>query len=110
MKKLFAPLILIALFAIIVIQLGKNKSVSENRIYNYDKDKAILVKTKTIKSTSINSNASFTGVFNANMETRINADVQGKILRYFIKEGDRVKKGQALVKIDDLLLQLQLKS
>ncbi len=110
MKKLFAPLILIALLAIIIIQLGKNKEVSENRIYNYDKEKSILVTTKTIKSSSIDTDASFTGIFNANMETKINADVQGKILRYYIQEGDHVKKGQKLVKLDDELLQLQLKS
>ncbi len=105
-----APLILIALIAIIIIQLGKNKTVSENRIYNYNKEKAILVTTMKINNSSIEADASFTGVFNANMETKINADVQGKILRYYVKEGDHVKKGQKLVKIDDELLQLQLKS
>ncbi len=110
MKKLIPILFLVGIFAIIVIQLMKNKDVSESRIYNYDKEKEIIVKTQNVSNSAIDANTEFSGIFNANMETKINAEVQGKILRYYVNEGQQVKKGQKLIKIDDQLLQLQLQS
>ncbi len=110
MKKIIPILFLVGIFAIIVIQLMKNKEISESRIYNYDREKAVIVTTQNVSNSAIDARAEFSGVFNANRETKINADVQGKILRYFVNEGQQVKKGQKLVKIDDQLLQLQLQA
>lgn len=110
MKKIISILILIALFAIIIVQLKSNKDVAENRVYQYDKEKVIIVHTEQLKSVNIDAQQLFTGVFEANKDAKINADLQGKITRFYVDEGSVVKKGQSLVKLDDALLRLQLES
>ncbi|MBL1279812.1 MAG: efflux RND transporter periplasmic adaptor subunit [Fluviicola sp.] len=110
MKKTISILTLLALVAIVIVQLLANKAVSENRIYYYDKEKAIIVQAQKIEFEQINHAYEFTGTFAANKDARINADVQGKIMKYYVSEGSEVVKGQMLVKIDDELLQLQLKT
>ncbi len=110
MKKITGILILVALIAIIVIQLAGNKKISENRIYQYDKEQATFVHTEKIQLANAGGNHLFTGTFEANKEVKINADVQGKILRIYVQEGAHVRKGQNLIKLDDQLLRLQLKT
>ena len=110
MKKITGILILVALIAIIVIQLARNKDTSENRIYQYDKEQITLVHTDKIQLANASGDHLFTGTFEAEKEVKINADVQGKILRIYVEEGTHVKKGQNLIKLDDQLLRLQLKS
>ncbi|HIP31784.1 MAG TPA: efflux RND transporter periplasmic adaptor subunit [Crocinitomicaceae bacterium] len=110
MKKIINILILLALVAIVVVQLLSNKKTSENRVYHYDKQKAIIVNTQTIAIADINSKHEFTGTFDANKDAKINADFGGKITRFYVDEGSKVRKGQTLIKLDDVLLKLQLKA
>lgn len=110
MKKIINILILVALIALVIVQLKSNKSVVENRVYQYDKEKPIAVNTLELRPTDTNIDYSFTGTFEADKESKINADVQGKITRFYVDQGDKVKKGQSIVKIDDSLLQLQLQT
>ena len=49
MKKIINILILLALVAIVVIQLMGNKKIAENRVYHYDKEQAIIVAVKKEK-------------------------------------------------------------
>lgn len=110
MKKLTGILILIALAVLIVVQLKGNKEISENRIYQYDKEQEIIVHTEKIQLAYGEGDYSFTGIFEAYKEVKINADVQGKIVKMYIDEGASVKKGQNLIKLDDQLLKLQLQA
>lgn len=110
MKNLTGILILLALAAIVVLQLVGNKEISENRIYQYDKEQTIIVHSKKVQRENAGSEHLFTGTFEASKEVKINADVQGKIVRMYVDEGASVKKGQNLIKLDDQLLKLQLKS
>lgn len=109
MKKITGILILLALVAIVVIQLASNKAESENRIYQYDKDQMILIDTKTIDSHAGNMSNEYTGTFNAAEEVKISPEMPGKIVRIYADEGSNVKKGQTLIKLDDELFQLELK-
>jgi membrane fusion protein (multidrug efflux system) len=52
----------------------------------------------------------FTGIFEPNRETKISAEMQGKINQIMVDAGSAVTKGQTLVQLDDALLQLQLQS
>ena len=110
MKKITGILILIALFAIVVVQLMNNKNTSKNRVYNYDKEKVITIHSEIIKLNNTNGQSVFTGTFDAIMDARINADLQGKITHFYVDAGSVVKKGTPLVKLDNSLLQLQLES
>jgi len=110
MKKIIGILILVALLAVVVVQLKTNKNISENRVYQYDKEKAIIVHAEKIVATNVDSKHSFTGTFDANKDARINADIQGKITVFHIDAGSVVKKGEPLVQLDAALLRLQLES
>ena len=110
MKKIINILILVALVAIVVVQLKGNKSIAVNRVYHYDKEQAIIVDALKVKNETVDAQYQFTGTFDANQEARINADIQGKIVKYFVDQGSTVKKGQKLVQIDNSLLQLQLQA
>ena len=108
MKKIINILILVALIIIIVLQLKNNKTIVENRIYHYDKENPIIVQAQTVKPQKLDLDESFTGFFDAQKDARINADIQGKIIAYYVDAGSTVKKGQPLVRLDDELLKLQL--
>lgn len=108
MKKIINILILIALLVLIGLKLKGNKDIVKNRIYQYDKEKPIKVFTQKIALESINAKQQFTGTFEANNEVKVNADVQGKIVKYYVDEGAKVRKGQALVKLDASLLYTSL--
>jgi len=110
MKKIIGILILVALGGVIFVQLESNKTLSENRVYHYDKEKAIAVHTSKVSTASIDVKQDFTGTFDANKDARINSDLQGKIVQFYVDAGSVVKKGQALVKLDDALLNLQLEA
>ncbi|MFT7344277.1 MAG: membrane fusion protein (multidrug efflux system) [Lentimonas sp.] len=110
MKKGIGILILIALLALIVVQLMGNKEISENRVYQYDKEQEIGVHTEKVQLAYGEENHSFTGTFEAFKEVKINADVQGKIVKMYVDEAATVKKGQNLIKLDDKLLILQLQT
>ena len=110
MKKIIGILILVALGAVIFIQLKSNKTLSENRVFHYDKEKPITVHTAKVSASSIDVKQDFTGTFDANKDARINADLPGKIVQFYVDAGSVVKKGQALVKLDDALLKLQLQA
>ncbi len=110
MKKIINILILIALLVLIGLKLKGNKDIVENRIYQYDKEKAIKVFTQKIALETVNANQQFTGTFEANKEVKVNADVQGKIVKYYVDEGAKVHKGQTLVKLDASLLNTSLET
>ncbi|HIE45109.1 MAG TPA: biotin/lipoyl-binding protein [Flavobacteriaceae bacterium] len=108
MKKIINILILVALLVIIGLKLKGNKEIVKNRIYQYDKEQPIKVFAQKATQGKINYSQLFTGTFEANKEVKVNADVQGKITKYFVDEGAKVYKGQALVKLDASLLNIKL--
>jgi RND family efflux transporter MFP subunit len=108
MKNIINILILVALLVLIGLKLKGNKDIVKNRIYQYDKEKAIKVFTQKIALESVKANQEFTGTFEANKEGKIIADIQGKIVKYYVDEGARVRKGQPLVKLDASLLYTSL--
>ncbi len=110
MKRIIGIVILLGIFAIIALQLMANKKVSENRIYKYDKEAPIYVHAQKVERQSLATTKSFTGTFEPLNEVKVNADVQGNIVKMYVKEGDYLKKGQSILKIDDQMLRLKLKA
>ncbi len=109
-KAIIYIIVALALIAITVIQLKKNKDTTVNRVYQYDKEQAINVQAITLKLESVKNDISFTGTFEPNKETRISAEIQGKINSVLVDVGSTVRKGQALVHLDNSLLKLQLQT
>ncbi len=111
MKKSIIYIVLaLVLIAIVVIRLKSNKETTENRVYHYNKEEAINVQAITLNPESINNDISYTGTFEPNKETKVSADIQGKINLVLTDIGSIVKKGEALVQLDNSILKLQLQT
>ncbi len=110
MKKVLYIIIPLALIAIVVIKLKSNKEIAKNKVYQYDKEKAINVQIDTIKSELIGKEFAYSGTFEPNKETKLSTEIQGKINDVLVDVGTFVKKGQSLIQLDNSLLKLQLQS
>ena len=116
MKKILSYLIpAVILFGIvggIAFKLKKNKAVSVERVYQNDPAEMPVPNSKPIEPLppTATGDLQFTGVFEPNRETKISAEVQGKINKIMVDAGSVVSKGQTLVQLDNSLLQLQLQS
>lgn len=111
MKKAIIYIVVgLALIAIMVFQLKKNKETTVSRVYQYDKEQAIHVQAITLKLESAENELSYPGTFEPNKETKVSADIQGKINSVLVDVGSTVKKGQSLIQLDNSLLKLQLQT
>lgn len=110
LKKILYVIIPLALIAVVAIRLKKNKEITTERVYQYDKEEAIRVGVDTVRLETISPEFSYAGTFEPNRETKLSAEMQGKVNLVSVDAGDRVKKGQALVQLDNALLKLQLQS
>jgi RND family efflux transporter MFP subunit len=111
MKKTIIYIVLaLALTAIVVVRLKSNKETTENRVYQYNKEVAINVQAITLEPESVNNDISYPGTFESNKETKVSADIQGKINLVLVDIGSIVKKGETLIQLDNSLLKLQLQT
>lgn len=110
MKKVLYIIIPVALIAIVIIRLKTNKDTVKERVYHYDKEQAINVSVDTIKSETIGADFLYSGTFEPNKETKISAEIQGKVNDVLVDIGSTVSKGQTLIQLDNSLLKLQLQA
>ncbi|MDY0102055.1 MAG: efflux RND transporter periplasmic adaptor subunit [Lentimicrobium sp.] len=109
-KKIIYIVVALGLIAFTVYKLKSNKETTQNRVYQYNKEQAINVQAITIKFESVNNDISYPGTFEPNKETKVSTDIQGKIISVLVDAGSLVKKGQALIQLDNSLLKLQLQT
>jgi len=109
-KSIIYTVVALALIAITVFQLTKNKETTVSRVYQYDKEQAINVQAITLKLEQVENDITYTGTFEPNKETKISAEIQGKINSVRVDLGSSVKKGQALIQLDNTMLKLQLQT
>lgn len=109
-KTIIYIVVALALIALMVFQLKSNKETTDNRVYHYNKEQAIHVQVITLKLESVENDLSYTGTFEPYKETKISSDIQGKINSVLVDAGSAVRKGQALVQLDNSLLKLQLQA
>ena len=110
MKKIIWIIAGVAVVGLMMFKLLSNKKTTENRIYQYDKEKPISVSVDTIRLQNIVDAGNYTGTFEPNKETKISADIQGKINAVLVDVGSYVSKGQTLIQLDNSLLKLQLQT
>lgn len=108
MKRINTIIIIIGLLGLIVLQLAQNKKEAENRVYLYDKEAPVSVFGELVKEKTSVQEKRYSGIFESMNEVKVGADIQGKITQIFVNEGQKVSKGQALLKMDDEMFQLQL--
>lgn len=110
MKKIIWIIAGVAVVGMMIFKLLSNKKTTENRVYQYDKEKPISVSVDTIRLQNIVDAGNYTGTFEPNKETKISADIQGKINAVLVDVGSYVSKGQTLIQLDNSLLKLQLQT
>ncbi|MAY84330.1 MAG: efflux transporter periplasmic adaptor subunit [Flavobacteriales bacterium] len=110
LKKALYVIIPLAIIAIVVIKLKNNKEITQSKVYQYDKEQAINVQVDTLKLENVNAEFSYSGTFEPNKETKISAELQGKINTILVDVGSVVSKGQTLIQLDNSLLKLQLQT
>ncbi len=110
LKKAIYIIIPLILIAIVVFKLKTNKEITQSKVYQYDKEQSINIQADTLQLELINYEVSFSGTFEPNKETKISAEIQGKINDVLIDLGSVVKKGQSLMQLDNSLLKLQLQT
>lgn len=102
-------LIPLALIAIVAIRLRTNLKTAQEKVYVYDKEAPVPVKADSVRLLAYVGNISFPGVFSASRESRLSAEMPGRIVRFDADVGDYVSRGQTLVETDKELLSLQLR-
>ena len=110
LKKVLYVIIPLAIIAIVVIKLKTNKEITQSKVYQYDKEQAINVQVDTLQLENVNAEFSYSGTFEPNKETKISAELQGKINTILVDAGSVVSKGQTLIHLDNSLLKLQLQT
>lgn len=109
-KKVLILIVPIAILVLVIVKLKGNKEKARDAVYHYNKEEVIYVQADTVKSEKINSEQTFTGSFEPFKESRISAELQGKINEILVSEGNSVKQGQPIIQLDNSLLKLSLQS
>jgi HlyD family secretion protein len=71
-------------------------------------NKKIIITTETAQRKNITETVSANGKIQPEVEVKISSDVSGEIVELFVKEGDQVKKGDVLCKINPLIYESNL--
>jgi len=103
---------LMGIFGGIAYKLKKNKAVTSERVYQYEpvETPGTNHETQQAAAPAAKSRLVFTGTFEPFRETKVSAEIQGKINQITVDAGSIITKGQTLVRLDDALLRLQLQS
>jgi len=102
--------IVIVLVILAAVKLMNNKEKVQKKLYIHNASAAVYVESSNPVTHTFQDALSFLGTFDPYRQNTIGSDASGKIIRLAIEEGDRVKQGQLIAKIDDEMLQLQLQN
>jgi RND family efflux transporter MFP subunit len=109
-KKIIYVIVAVALIAFTMIRLYSNKETTLKRVYQFDKKTPISIQVDTLKLELEDAEYTYTGIYEPNRETKISAEVQGKVNTVLVEGGSLVIAGQPLIQLDNSLLKLQLQS
>lgn len=103
-----ALVILVSLGAWTYSTLMENKEEVEGRVYERDFTRSTPVKVMEVKKKSLLQTQRLLGTFEPNRELDVKVQAQGEILREGISEGQMIKRGAIIAKVDDEQLRFQL--
>lgn len=101
-------LVVIFLIALPKLPLFKEESNATPSETQARSNKAVPVRTISLKTQSLDNEIKVTGAILANESIELASEISGKISGIYFKEGDNVKKGEVLIKINDEDLRAQL--
>lgn len=84
------------LVAVLLIGCSEEQQAPEQELV-----KTVNVETQIIEPTKFERYLKLVGTVEAQNDVRISAEVSGRIMNYFVEQGDQVKKGEPILKIDD---------
>lgn len=109
MKRVITIVIVaVVLVVLVVLKLKSNQKEVQAKIFINDPEAAVLVKIASPETHQFESSFSYLGTFDPARQNVVGSDANGKIVSIKFEEGDQVKQGQLLAKVDDEMLQLQL--
>lgn len=107
-KKIIFTVIALAFLVFVFVKLASNKK-EINAAASYKETKEnIAVQVITAQRSTYNADLQYTGTFKPFKETNFGAESQGRLTEVYIQEGDYVKAGQLIAKINDELLTVKL--
>ena len=105
-RKLLPALIALIIFAIASYGCGGDSQSKENG--EEDKDPVVPVEVGAVKTGDISAYFTGTATVEAEEETGVVAKVSGVVEELYVEEGDFVKAGTVLAKLDDEMIAVQL--
>lgn len=104
MKKIFSKKILLILVTIVVLLIIVKVAtkVEQNKIAKSNVSLLNQADITTVKQESISAIVNFTGDLSPKAQTIISSEVDAKIIKVMVEEGQLVKAGQALAELDTL--------
>ena len=109
-RVVIVSIIGIALIILTIVTLLGNKEKAAAKLYIHDVNASVLVETTKPQLHTFDSQFSYLGTFEPNKQAMVSSEGQGKVLSVEFEEGDVVKKGSVLAKLDDEMLRLQLQT
>jgi RND family efflux transporter MFP subunit len=102
--------VILVLIVLAAMKLTSNKEKVKQKLYIHDATAAVYVESSNPVTHTFQDALSFLGTFEPYRQNTIGSDASGKIIRLAVEEGDRVKQGQLIAKVDDEMLRLQLQN
>lgn len=110
MKKSIIWIIIIGLLAVTIWKLASNKRTQEEQVYRHDRNAPVHVSVDTVRAIAFATGVRYSGTIEAVHEGKVMAEVPGRVVALEVKEGQWVKKGNVIARLDGDLLRLQLKA
>lgn len=111
MKKIIITICVLGTAGLVGFTLMNNKSeMEEEAAMAQMKNETVSVVTATVTKASIKDDFSSTGNFDSFREVTVASQKQGKVERIAVKEGDVVKEGQLIAKLDTDMIEANLLS
>lgn len=109
-KRIITIAISLLLIASIGVVLANNKAKIDKAAKPVKNEAVIPVKVHEVKEDSFNTSFTINGTTFPAKEVKIASEVQGKLVKLYIKNGDLVKAGQVLAVLDASVYSVQLSS
>lgn len=95
MKKSFLLSVLLITALIAGCSEGEQNTSEEELV------KTVNVETRTLERQPFERYLKLVGRVESQNDVRISSEVSGRIIKYYVEQGDEVKKGESILKIDD---------